>query len=497
VNLRNLQITNTDVGFEAAYSKNISILHNNLSSNDVDSIFVYYSSNTTIENNNVSDNDNEGIVLIESSNITINNNNVSSNFKVVSGWEFGIRLYSSSNNTITNNTVWNNDGGISLGLSSNNTIANNSFSLNTVYGIYLELSLYNRIFHNNIIDNTNQAYDDPSTNIWNETYPSGGNYWSDYSPTCIDNSDGVATPQTGGGGPDGICDNQLEIDVDSIDYYPLKYPFGTPDTTGPSITNPQPGESSTISEVMPTISADYSDPSGINTSSVRIEVDSVDVTSSPDTTITPSGVSYTPSVALSEEVHDVHIEVEDNLGNQATKTWSFTIDTTPDTTPPTISNEKPSDGSTISDSTPVISADFSDDTGINVTSVIVKVDGNDVTSSATITASSITYTPSSALSGGVHTVYVEVKDNSTNQNRANVTWSFTIDTSGTTDDGDFLSEYWWLILLVAIIVVALFVAFLLMKKKKKPESVETSKQAEDSQAVESQEQLPSEPPSDI
>jgi len=59
------------------------------------------------------------------------------------------------------------------------------------------------------------------SNIWNNSYPSGGNYWSDYSPTCADNFDGALTPQMGLGGPDGICDLQYNIDADSADYYPL------------------------------------------------------------------------------------------------------------------------------------------------------------------------------------------------------------------------------------------------------------------------------------
>jgi hypothetical protein len=57
-------------------------------------------------------------------------------------------------------------------------------------GFYFEsTSNYNRIYHNNIHNNTNQA-EDYGTNYWNDSYPSGGNYWSDY--TGVDNdSDGI------------------------------------------------------------------------------------------------------------------------------------------------------------------------------------------------------------------------------------------------------------------------------------------------------------------
>jgi uncharacterized repeat protein (TIGR01451 family) len=78
------------------------------------------------------------------------------------------------------------------------------------------------IYHNNIIDNTQQAYDGTSVNLWNATYPTAGNYWSDY--TGIDVMSGPLQDQPGS---DGIGDTPYVIDVDSQDYYPLMTPNGT------------------------------------------------------------------------------------------------------------------------------------------------------------------------------------------------------------------------------------------------------------------------------
>jgi hypothetical protein len=107
--------------------------------------------------------------------------------------------------------------------------------LSNDYGAYIFDNSDNNIFyHNNFINNTNQAYDECIT-LWNSTYPTGGNYWSNYSPTCPDLYDGAITPQILGF-PDGICDIQYDIDSDSIDYYPLKYPWvglAPPDITPP------------------------------------------------------------------------------------------------------------------------------------------------------------------------------------------------------------------------------------------------------------------------
>jgi len=159
-----------------------------------------------------------GIRLESASNNIIANNSISNNTG-------GIHLEASLNNTIVGNVMLSNTGGgIVSWFSSNNTISNNDI-INNRDGIFLASSLNNWIYHNNFIYNTNQARDNTDGNFWNDTYPSGGNYWSDHSPTCTDNFNGTVTPQTGGS-PDDICDNQYNIDIDSIDYYPLKNRVG-------------------------------------------------------------------------------------------------------------------------------------------------------------------------------------------------------------------------------------------------------------------------------
>jgi hypothetical protein len=195
----------------------------------------------------------------------------------------------------------------------------------------------------------------------------------------------------------------------------------TVDTLPPIITNLQPPDLSTTNNTTPIISADYSDPSGINVSSVLLEVDGIDET--PSGIITTNNVTYIPGTALSEGIHTVYLEVKDNVGNLVTTMWNFTVDTLA----PIITNLQPPDASTTNDSTPTISADYNDLSGINVSSVVLIVDGLDMTSSAMVYATNVTYLPGTALSDGIHTVYLEVRDDV--NNLATATWSFTVDTT--------------------------------------------------------------------
>ena len=65
---------------------------------------------------------------------------------------------------------------------------------------------------------TSQAYVDSSSssNVWNDSYPSGGNYWNDYRG--VDNFCGPYQNETGS---DGIGDTPNVIYGSNIDHYPF------------------------------------------------------------------------------------------------------------------------------------------------------------------------------------------------------------------------------------------------------------------------------------
>jgi parallel beta-helix repeat protein len=154
--------------------------------------------------------------LGSSSNSSIFGNNITNGY-------YGIYLDSSSNSSISNNNIANNYYGIVLYFSSNyNSISGNNITNNNGYGILLSYSSNNMVYHNNFINNVVQASIwGESANVWDDGYPSGGNYWNDY--TSADFYSGPYQNQTGS---DGIGDTSYVIDTSNQDNYPLMKPYG-------------------------------------------------------------------------------------------------------------------------------------------------------------------------------------------------------------------------------------------------------------------------------
>jgi parallel beta-helix repeat protein len=230
VTLQNIEVTNFELGIWFSSSSNNTIT-GNTASNINNGIWLSSSSNNTITGNTAS-NSYTGIYLSSFSHYnTIAGNTISSNSYT------GINLMGSSYNTVTGNTASNSYTGIYLSSFSHyntiagNTISSNSYTgvhlsfssnfntlignnlINNSYGIWVEKSNYNELYHNYFIDNINQTYIESGyPNTWDKGYPTGGNYWSDYedkypNATEIDES--------------GIWDTPYVIDELNQDNYPI------------------------------------------------------------------------------------------------------------------------------------------------------------------------------------------------------------------------------------------------------------------------------------
>ena len=113
--------------------------------------------------------------------------------------------------TITRGGSYPNDAGVMIH-TQYNIITENNIQQNSYFGIYV-LGGNNTIYHNNILENTYQAFDVTAGSIWDGGYPTGGNYWSDYTGT--DENE------------DGIGEIPYPTGNSSADQYPLIHPYGS------------------------------------------------------------------------------------------------------------------------------------------------------------------------------------------------------------------------------------------------------------------------------
>jgi hypothetical protein len=98
-------------------------------------------------------------------------------------------------------------------------------------------------------------------------------------------------------------------------------------TTPPAIVDIAPPGGQTVNNNKPSIYATYRSPTdvGINASSVRIEVNGLDVTAS--ALRTDQFITYSPGVALPDGSVSIRVTVADNAGNTASRSWTFTVRT--------------------------------------------------------------------------------------------------------------------------------------------------------------------------
>lgn len=216
ITIKNMEIKAFCYGIYISDSTDNSIMANNLTNNQ-DSIILYSSSNNTISGNNVI-NSTRGISFHSSGN-SICENNIANNYQ-------GIYLSGSSNSIIGNNIMNNTSGVYFESYTSSNIMIRNDITDN-MYGIFLNwFSSNHKFYHNNFINNTQQVHFEYYyyiTQVWDNGYPFGGNYWSDYNGTDI--LSGLDQNQNGS---DGIGDTRYSIDEYNQDQYPLMNPTHPP-----------------------------------------------------------------------------------------------------------------------------------------------------------------------------------------------------------------------------------------------------------------------------
>jgi hypothetical protein len=133
------------------------------------------------------------------------------------------------------NTICRNEIGNILATGQNNTITGNQIDFiwfmfeeyttvtcNTIGGFDFMTSSSNNcvIYHNNVIWSDPIYYPPAYPHLWDDGYPSGGNYWTDYA-----GDDTYSGPYQNVTGSDGIGDTPFIISDYNRDNYPLMTPY--------------------------------------------------------------------------------------------------------------------------------------------------------------------------------------------------------------------------------------------------------------------------------
>ena len=197
--------SNTDIAFMAPHSGGFHLIEDCIISKNGCASYAHQFRNSIVRSCKIFNNKN-GLGVAWGHGTLITGNNVHHNGR-------GIGLDSMTGAIVERNKIHKNKTGIHIAYVGNrNVIRENIFTQN---GLGVDMGEQyvrnNKIYHNNIIKNKVQANDRQKDNKWDNGYPSGGNYWSDYT--------GVDDGSSGKTSGDGIGDTK--VPHLGFDNYPL------------------------------------------------------------------------------------------------------------------------------------------------------------------------------------------------------------------------------------------------------------------------------------
>lgn len=215
ITVENLNLGNSFHGLLLAYSSNSTIKNNNVTGS-YSGIGVYYGSYfNQITANNLKTND-VGVFGYGWDSRPFYNSFIGN---TVTENGMGLYLWRTYYNLIQENDITSNQQGIRFWATYNSSVYENKIQDNNVGIAFDESVRYNELYHNNVVNNTvavsGASGTNTESNSWDDGFPSGGNFWSDYSGIDANG--------------DGIGDTPYVIDVNNQDNYPLMEPFDAPE----------------------------------------------------------------------------------------------------------------------------------------------------------------------------------------------------------------------------------------------------------------------------
>jgi nitrous oxidase accessory protein NosD len=235
--IRGNRITDSGTGINVSCAVS-DIFYNTILNSD-NGIVVGNVGSVDIEHNYITSP--QGFTLQGSGSVRVSNNRIiGSSGPTEHLYQYGISDFQTDGVNLVNNTISNSmptnlqsgPAGINITSSGDFAVIGNTVEAGNSFGVVLHSTFehfnfgdpflnHNFLYHNNILNNTIQALDDsPSQNLWDNGYPSGGNFWSDF--TGVDNCSGPQ--QNICPSPDGIGDTPYVFNFNT-DHYPLMRPF--------------------------------------------------------------------------------------------------------------------------------------------------------------------------------------------------------------------------------------------------------------------------------
>ena len=198
--------------------------------------------------------------------------------------------------------------------------------------------------------------------------------------------------------------------------------YVNPTGDGPDLGDVAPTGTVTVNN--PTVSAWFGTGGAgdrVNTSSVFIQVDGVTLTGCTLAGTAYDGTISCPTSGLADGTHTIHEYAETIYGDDAWYDETFTVDTVPDTTAPSVTSVLPT--GTIATTSATVAAYYNDsDSGINAGSASLTLDGSAMTGCSKNTAG--IQCPATGLASGAHTIGGSVADNA--GNTATISGGFTV-----------------------------------------------------------------------
>ncbi len=226
-------VTLRNIVFEFPYGIHLNcssncIVSDNVFLHSVEAIFVEGGSGNDILNNVVGGPSPNDPCIVDGIHLRNSSNNVVSGNNLTGRCHNALSMVYAHSNYIAFNHMTNHfsSGPFNMFRSHNNVIVGNTIHMGVhlyPWHISFQHSNGNVLYHNNFrgkyMSPNTISIDGTSMNtVWDNGYPSGGNYWSNY--TGVDNCNGPFQNWTGS---DGIGDTPHTIDANNIDRYPLMY----------------------------------------------------------------------------------------------------------------------------------------------------------------------------------------------------------------------------------------------------------------------------------